>query len=490
MVFQKGELNVVPEKYYEMKLNTLLIRIRLVALLIFSCTCGKESADWYDVKTDQSLSVPSTLKDFQALLDNAGVMNGGSVGLGEVSSDDHFLSETYTVHLLNNERNAYTWSNTFPYTKVADWQNGASSGPGVYNTIYYCNLILEGLPKLEIQLDPVDKAMLRHIMGQALFQRARCFYEVSQVWASPYHSTTIESGLGIPLRLASDVNSISERSTLKQTYGQIIGDLLYAKDLLPVIPQYKTRASKPAVFALLARAYLSMEEYTLAGKYADSCLQLYNELLDYSTRSTTASMPFEIFNPEVIFHTRMILSYYMTTASLVLIDSNLYKSYENDDLRKSIFFTVNAGTGSVNFKGSYSGIRTAFFSGLATDEVYLIRAECFARAGKLLPALQDLNDLLKKRWRNTIPYVNVTANNAEEALAKILLERRKELLLRGLRWSDLRRLNRDDRFKVTIERNISGMVYTLEPNSYKYTLPLPADVIMMSGMPQNEGWEN
>lgn len=473
-----------------MKFNTLLIRIWLVALLIFGSLCGKESTDWYDVKTDQSLSVPSTLKDFQALLDNANVMNGGSVGLGEVSSDDHFLSNTYTVSLSGNERNAYTWSNTLPYTRVTDWLGGSSVSPGVYNTIYYCNLILEGLPKLETQLDPTDGVTIRHIMGQALFQRARCFYEVSQVWAPPYHSTTIESGLGIPLRLESDVNSISRRSTVKQTYDQVIGDLLYAKDFLPVIPQYKTRASKPAAFALLARAYLSMEEYTLAGKYADSCLQLYSELLDYNTRSTTASMPFEIFNPEVIFHARMTTAYAMTVASLVLIDSNLYKLYDDDDLRRHVFFTESVRAGGLGFKGSYSGVTTALFSGLATDEVHLIRAECFARAGKLLPALQDLNDLLRKRWRNTIPYVNVTANNTEEALAKILLERRKELLLRGLRWSDLRRLNRDDRFKITIERNISGMVYTLEPNSYKYTLPLPADVIMMSGMPQNEGWEN
>jgi hypothetical protein len=119
----------------------------------------------------------------------------------------------------------------------------------------------------------------------------------------------------------------------------------------------------------------------------------------------------------------------------------------------------------------------------------LIRAECSARLENPTGAMKDLNTLMEKRWNNKVSYPVITAANAEDALRKVLVERQKELFLRGQRWNDLRRLNKDDRFKVTLTRTIGGVTYTLEPNSYKYTLPIPDDVIQLSGMEQNPGWK-
>ncbi len=101
--------------------------------------------------------------------------------------------------------------------------------------------------------------------------------------------------------------------------------------------------------------------------------------------------------------------------------------------------------------------------------------------------MNDLNTLLQNRWR-TGTFVPFTASNADDALMQILTERRKELVLRGIRWQDLRRLNKEDRFKITITRTIAGNTYSIEPNSYKYTFPIPDDVIQLSGMKQNPGW--
>jgi starch-binding outer membrane protein, SusD/RagB family len=146
------------------------------------------------------------------------------------------------------------------------------------------------------------------------------------------------------------------------------------------------------------------------------------------------------------------------------IDSMLYKSYDPNDLRKTVFFRANTGVnvGTYTFQGSYNGTGgvSSVFDGLATDELYLTRAECYARSGNKDAALADLNTLMKKRWSNNGSWNAYTANTAAEALNLILIERRKELVFRGLRWSDIRRLN-EEGANITLQRVIGGTTYTL-----------------------------
>ena len=79
----------------------------------------------------------------------------------------------------------------------------------------------------------------------------------------------------------------------------------------------------------------------------------------------------------------------------------------------------------------------------------------------------------------------VTVTDADELLRIILQERRKELLFRSLRWTDLRRLNKDSRFAVTLTRKLNNDTYTLPPNDARYVLPIPQQEIEESGIQQN-----
>src|SRR5690606_16588623 len=116
------------------------------------------------------------------------------------------------------------------------------------------------------------------------------------------------------------------------------------------------------------------------------------------------------------------------------------------------------------------------FAGLATDEVYLIRAEIAARLGNTEQALNDLNRLKAARWEKNVAFQPYTANTQDEALSYVLQERKKELLFRGLRWSDLRRLNVEG-FLITLERRIGNQIYQLIPNDLRYVYPIPNEVI-------------
>ena len=313
------------------------------------------------------------------------------------------------------------------------------------------------------------------------FFRGQAFYELAQLFAKPYIQTSASSDLGILLRLKSDINQPAVRSSVDSTYKQIISDLKNAVLILPLHPLYKTRPSKPAAYGLLARVYLSMQDYANARTYADSCLQLYNTLIDYNTLDTTSYNPLAMFNTEVIFHSLMFPRSIILAPS-ARIDSSLYMTYDKNDLRKSVFYKPT-DTNAYGFYGSYSGDYN-LFNGLATDELYFIRAECLARLNEVNDAMQDLNTILLKRWKagSFIPY---TVTSQADALNIILQERRKELVFRGLRWTDLRRLNIEPQFAKTIIRKINGNSYTMNPNDPKYVLLIPRQVINFSHIAQN-----
>ena len=113
-----------------------------------------------------------------------------------------------------------------------------------------------------------------------------------------------------------------------------------------------------------------------------------------------------------------------------------------------------------------------------------MRGECLARLGQVGAALENLNTLLLTRWNNAVPYVPVAETDAAVVVDRFLEERRKSLVYRGLRWMDIKRLNKENR-QIILHRLIAGRSYTLEPNAPYYALPLPIDIIETAGIPQN-----
>lgn len=360
---------------------------------------------------------------------------------------------------------------------MTDWETP-------YKQVFYANVALEAAKKL--QPGTASQAEINALKGSALFIRAYAHFNLLTAFAAPYDKSTAVSLPGVPVRLSSDVNDRPGRGTLQEGYDQVIQDVMEAEKLLPVQTVYKTRPSKTAANALLARIYLTMEDYGKAGDYASAALGLNNKLIDYNTLNPAAPRPLPPAlpngNDEVIYFSRNTVFSYFTSAA-TSVDPTLFSSYAANDLRKGVFFS-NRGQGIFTFKGGYNG-NGDVFSGLATDEMYLIRAECFARQGNIGNALKDLNTLLEKRWK-TGTFSPFTAANGEEALRLILTERRKELLFRGLRWQDLRRLNKDPRFAVTLTRNLKGVKYTLPPNDKRYTLLIPENEVATSRIEQNE----
>ncbi len=445
------------------------IRSALLYLVSLISMWGCKKA-FLDKLPSTALVVPSTLSDYQELLDNTAVM-GWTPVLGDISSDNFYLPYTFWQTIDTRERNAYVWASDLYEGQglVDDWD-------APYQQVFYANIVLEGLSAIPVTT--LNQMTWQQEQGSALFIRAYAFFNVAQLFAPPYNSSTAAADLGIPLRLHSDVTAPSIRASVAATYQQIIGDLQLARTLLPptVPSQNLNRPSQPAALALLARVYLSIRNYDLAGRYADSALQLYDSLMDYNTLNAQSRFPFSRLNPETIYQSN-ILSYTQCLAAIgypsTIIDSTLYSSYSTQDLRRSLFYKLNT-SGQPNLNGSYAQVVWPF-TGLATDELYLIRAECAARIGNTTAALADLNTLLRHRYV-TGSFIPITVTDPAQALDTILIERRKELAFRGLRWSDLRRLNQEGH-NITLTRLLNSTSYQLPPNSPLYTLPIPPDVL-------------
>jgi len=456
--------------------SAIIIFFGGILLLIYSC---KKQDAWLNAKQLQGDVVPRTLADYQAVLDWNPAMNDRESISGLLGTDNLYMKDADYAATDQQTASLYSWQNTI-------WANGTSSDwSDLYASMEYANVVLDGIAGMNAQ-----QAGYSNLKGEALFYRGFALYNLAQVFCKPYSAASANTDMGVPVRLSSDANILYPRGTLQQTYLQMISDVTASANLLDKQPLTIYRPSTNAANALLAKIYLVMGDYSNAGTYANKVLLNGTSLLDFNN-TTLASLnnyyrfpPNGINNPEIIFYASCS-DYAAISASPRTrgsVDTNLYNSYNDNDLRKSLFYVSLNGT--ERFRGDYAA-SGGVFCGIATNEVYLIRAECNARQGNTSPAMADLNKLLKNRYA-TGTFTNLTAADATTALQLVLQERRKELpFTANIRWEDLRRLNTDPTFRVTVTRIINGTVYTLPPNDPKYVLPIPDNEIQLSGIQQN-----
>lgn len=441
-------------------MKKILLLLSSLSLILTITSCDR----FLDEKSDSLLAVPETLADNQAILDRYFIMSQNPVS-AEISADDIYVSESgFNTMPVEAEKRLHIWQ--ADYVSASDWKN-------VYNRINIFNNVLFNIERYKIPMSD-------NVKGQALVWRAGAYLEAAQIWCLAYDPATADQDLGLPLRLDPDMNIPSVRSTLKQTYGQILSDLHTAVPLLPQQQISASRPSKVTALGFLARAYLFMGDYANALKYGLQALDLNKKLMNFNTLNANASYPVPDLNVEVLLSTSMSYSAFLPVAT-AKIPQMIYGSYHENDLRKSIFFK-KSNEGEALFRGNYSA-SSSRMNCLATDEIYLTVAESYAYLNKPSDAMIWLNALLITRWK-TGTYIPLSINNAGEALITIRNERRKELLFRGLRWADLKRYNKAGA-GITLTRTFNGKTYTLPPNDLRYAVAIPEEVIEMTGMPQN-----
>src|SRR5690606_2641790 len=206
--------------------------------------------------------------------------------------ESYYLDRNASNALPEEGRRMYVWEKDYFFPNAFnDWSF-------IYQRVYAANSVLANVQKIDRTAE--NASLWDDVAGQALFIRGRAFLEAVGVWGLVYDEESV-SDLGIPLRLDADINVKSTRASVVESYEQVLADLHEASELLPLTAVHVMRPSKPAAWALLARTYLYMRKYDLALEYADSCLAIRNQLINYNDLDGTSAYPIPLFNDEVIY---------------------------------------------------------------------------------------------------------------------------------------------------------------------------------------------
>lgn len=129
--------------------------------------------------------------------------------------------------------------------------------------------------------------------------------------------------------------------------------------------------------------------------------------------------------------------------------------------------------------------------GMTTAEMYLIKAECEARAGNTGAAAEDLKTLRRTRF-----YDQTAAEDVQGTVQEVLDERSREM---GTVWRffDIKRLNGAENAGISISREIltdptdlnSVTILEVAPNDPRWALPFYNIEAELMGWEQNPGWD-
>ena len=445
------------------------LSILLLAFILISIGCSKELAIQPTQSIDEN-SVFTTDANIKAALNGAYDVVSGSALLG---GDLQMYSE------LLGAGGEITWVGTY------NEPDEIFRKKILTNNVYVRDTYLEGYRIINIcnniltAIDVVNEGDRERVKGQALFLRGMSYFELVKLFSKPYSAgnTTTNPGLQIVTTptLNGEVTEASKvaRSSVQQTYDQILSDLTTAKTLIGGdIGEY---GSEYAIHAVLSRVYLQMANYAGARDEANAVIANSGAALEeeYSRAFNNTSpssediyvLPVTAQDGSNDMHVFWSILDFGARDGDVEINQEHIDLYEATDARLALFYIdENEIYRSGKWKLQYKYIPV-----IRLAEMYLTRAEANFRLGTSVGATpdEDLNGTI--RDRSGLAPVTVS-------LASIVYERRLELAHEGQRIHDIKRL----------KESVDGFAY--DANELVFPIPL-REINAGSGiLAQNAGY--
>ncbi len=386
---------------------------------------------------------------------------------------------------------------TYTYRRTSDQGNALQIYRKGYQAIVGCNKVIGAIKE-------GSSKELDQILGENLFLRAMVHFDLVRLFGRPYTQSP-ETNLGIIIKTDTRADDNASRATVKEVYAFVVSELQKAARLMTV-NRTNSYASPAAANALLSRVYLYMNDNANAIKYADLVIAEGRFALATPTQVPDFYAVENEQNKEIIFAIKHTLkddrtwssigSMYYTSpggvgwgevyASQAFQD--LVNKYPNDQRRSYLVRKLTA-QGAQEKRNGIDKVYVTKFSnqaGLPTlsspvvlrlAELYLNRAEAYAKLGESAKAIDDVN-LIRRRagLSGTDLYAPTDLKGLPSVLDVVLQERRVELAFEGHRPYDLFRNNR------SLVRNYPGYHNTA---TGQQTVP-PDDKQVVHLVPESE----
>ncbi len=446
---------------------------------------------------------------------------------------------TFGVNIRDNHAQAFFWQESFT---AADEQDSPDYfWYQTYRAISHANEVLAVIDELPLNGEQ-GQARKSAIMGEAYLIRAYSHFMLANVFAPPYNAGDAHRKLGLPYVTTPETEFFGqyERISLSQFYRLVEQDL--ERGLALVSDRFyansgKYHFTKSAGYALASRYYLFKGEYQTCIAYSDSLLGTTSTSASGFVRDMISDQ-FQDASSSIDAYAQLYNSPDLA-ANILMIRKESFINYPNfghgmtneiygQVMQSNVFERTDARANPALVKGNNAvlPVRHEFLfrrSSLNSDvgfayhispvltgeEVLLNRAESKVYTGNVAGALQDLQVLAEKRYgRNVVVtieharrLVGGNPNDIDSDLDRLALsllileEKRREFVLTGMRWFDLRRgpqisfgsfgfnpeLFNVEHFDPEIDQS-----RILRWNDPRRTLQLPRSAIEVGGLEPNE----
>lgn len=463
-----------------------LMKQLIYTCVLMCCVMCSSCNDYLDI-VPKGNKIPTTLADYEALL-----RDEYTIGQTPISNALYLLNDYYvTVSNLNSPtltRANYMWDETADRILLNNADE--STYYQLYAAISSCNLIVENVPSATEATD----AERAEVIAYAKVIRSLCYFVLANYYADTYDAATAGEKLSVPLITSANINAPSQQVTIQAIYDFIIQGVQEAID--GGLPEQSMTVLHPnlgAAYALLARVYLQMQNYSEALSYANLALEQNDQLYDwnayYDEHRSTIENPEDYTGLPTPTDYSYVENYYFRcgngspnyTTNELNIPVERAERFEEGDAR----FLSRWKLYSQNQDTYYRGVGNGYFNwgGLTTTEVYLIKAECQARlaqGGDFTEAMNTLNAVRQTRIRPEV-YQPLTASTLTEAIELIRRTKDNELIFSIVPFADARRFNQEGTYARTMTKTYEGETYTLRPDSHLWTMPFPAGAINNPG---------
>ncbi len=436
--------------------------ILLLLLIGLTISCAKLDYPPSDsLTTEELLNTPNGLEIitngnyslFKDGIEFNGVLDDNNSYLRQYFQMSDFAADDIVCGQVTEDPLYYS----FTYTHSPSQANARYFWYASYKIISGANTVINYLEN-KSNLNDNEKQFL----GENYFLRGFVTFSLVKFYAYQYNIGDPNANLGVVLRLSTSEPKEKSRSSVAETYSQVIEDLTTAANLMNT-SRGKEYASKEAAWALLSRVYLYMNNYNKVIEYADRVINsgIFN-------LETSANFPNYYTNTLGSNETIWAIAFtpadnkgkFGSIASMIYSDGNSgwgeeFATYDymdllsNNDVRKSLIEPKLDASGDVELKNGLEIYYIKKFSYQDGDpnlsspvmlrlaEVYLNRAEAKAQLNDEAGALSDINHIRENRG---LANELITAVPAGETIVDVVLrERRLELAFEGHRLFDLLR---------------------------------------------------